>query len=187
MAGSLALSDIILARRSSTRIYATATVLKPMEPLNVVELFPEERAELLALLYGLSADQWALPTICPGWSVSDISRHLLADDLGRLSRIRDAFVLAAPPDLTIVQLVSELNAEWVTATRRLSPRLVCELIAVTGEWTQEHFVTLDLGAVGSPVSWVGPDPAPIWLDVAREYTWRPAEWRCFAAITPGTL
>jgi hypothetical protein len=26
--------------------------------------------------------------------------------------------------------------------------------------------------MGDPVSWVGPDPAPVWLDVAREYTER---------------
>jgi uncharacterized protein (TIGR03083 family) len=145
-------------------------VLKPAEPVNVVELLQEERAELLALLRGLTAEQWALPTVCPGWSVGDIARHLLGDDLGRLSRIRDSFRQSAPPELSIVQLVNERNAEWVTATRRLSPRLVRELLAVTGEWTHAHFVTLDLGAIGSPVSWAG--PAPVWLDVAREYTER---------------
>src|SRR5258707_12794436 len=25
-------------------------------------------------------------------------------------------------------------------------------------------------ALGDPVSWVGPAPAPVWLDIAREYT-----------------
>lgn len=35
-----------------------------------------------------------------------------------------------------------------------------------------YFASLDLTAIGPPVSWAGPDPAPVWLDVAREYTER---------------
>jgi hypothetical protein len=29
---------------------------------------------------------------------------------------------------------------------------------------------LDLDALGEPVSWAGPDPAPLWLDCARDFT-----------------
>src|SRR6185295_15700965 len=32
--------------------------------------------------------------------------------------------------------------------------------------------SLDPHAIGGPVDWAGPDPAPVWLDVAREYTER---------------
>jgi hypothetical protein len=56
------------------------------------------------------------------------------------------------------------------AARRLSPRVVCELLAVTGESLHAYYRGLDLAALGSPVSWVGPGPAPVWLDIAREYT-----------------
>jgi hypothetical protein len=69
-------------------------------------------------------------------------------------------------------LVNRLNEQWVTALRRLSQSVVCDLLEITGKWTQAHFATLDLEAVGSPVSWVGPEPAPVWLDIAREYTGR---------------
>ena len=34
-----------------------------------------------------------------------------------------------------------------------------------------YFQTLD-PSIGSPVNWVGPQPAPVWLDQAREYTER---------------
>jgi len=35
---------------------------------------------------------------------------------------------------------------------------------------EEHVATLDLDAVGGSVPWAtGSDPAPVWLDVAREY------------------
>lgn len=57
-------------------------------------------------------------------------------------------------------------------TRRISTRLLCELLEFTGDMLDEHFRSLDLDALGWPVSWAGPDPAPVWLDVAREYTER---------------
>ncbi len=54
----------------------------------------------------------------------------------------------------------------------MSPRLLIELLALTGELTEAYFSSLDMTALGMPVDWAGPDPAPIWLDVAREYTER---------------
>lgn len=33
-------------------------------------------------------------------------------------------------------------------------------------------LTLDPAATAGPVSWAGPEPAPVWLDLAREYTER---------------
>jgi len=152
----------------------TDSGLRPVGRVEVVHLFPEERLHLLEFLRGLSAEQWKLPTVCPGWSVGDIARHLLGDDLGRLSRVRDGFREAsqAEPGEDLVLLVNRLNEQWVTALRRLSQSVVCNLLEITGEWTQAHFATLELGAIGSPVSWAGPDPAPVWLDIAREYTER---------------
>jgi hypothetical protein len=35
-----------------------------------------------------------------------------------------------------------------------------------------YFSGLDPFATGAPVSWAGPQPAPVWLDVAREYSER---------------
>jgi uncharacterized protein (TIGR03083 family) len=148
--------------------------LRPVERVHVLHLFAEERVKLLELLRNLSAEQWNRPTVCPGWSVGDIARHLLGDDLGRLSRVRDGFREGsqARPGENLVELVNRLNEQWVTALRRLSPNVVCDLLEVTGEWTQAYFAALDLEAIGSPVSWAGPDPAPVWLDLAREYTER---------------
>jgi hypothetical protein len=36
----------------------------------------------------------------------------------------------------------------------------------------EYFRTLDLQAQGGSVAWAGASPAPVWLDLAREYTER---------------
>jgi hypothetical protein len=72
----------------------------------------------------------------------------------------------------LVASLDRLNQTWVAATRRISPRLLCELLAVTGEATRHYLTSLDRFAVEEPVSWIRPDPVPNWLDVARQYTER---------------
>jgi hypothetical protein len=58
----------------------------------------------------------------------------------------------------------------VDAARRISPFLLSELVDLAGLRFEEHLATLDLDAIGGPVEWAtGADPAPLWLDVAREY------------------
>src|SRR5688572_30279761 len=92
-------------------------------------LFPDERAALLTLLGGLADDAWERPTICPGWSVRDVALHLLADDLGVVSRQRDGFRPQAPrAGETLPIFLNRINDEWVQATRRLSGRVIIDLL-----------------------------------------------------------
>ncbi len=72
----------------------------------------------------------------------------------------------------LVAAIDRQNAVWVTGARRISPRLLIELLEMTGELTEAYFTSLDMTALGMPVDWAGPEPAPVWLDVAREYTER---------------
>jgi uncharacterized protein (TIGR03083 family) len=143
----------------------------------VTHLFPPERASLIELLSSLADEQWQAPTVCPGWSVKDVALHLLGDDIGLLSRGRDGVAPADPAGepagwQELVAFLDRLNQTWVEATRRISPRLLCELLAFTGEATWRYLAGLDPLAMHGHVSWVGPDPVPNWLDVAREYTER---------------
>jgi uncharacterized protein (TIGR03083 family) len=147
--------------------------VKPPEPVRVVELFPEERDALLDLLRGLSPDEWNLPTVCEGWTVKDVALHVLGGDLGVLSRHRDGFAgTPLQPGDDIVSLVNRINYEWVATTRRLSTRVLVDLLAFTGPQIHDLFASLDLDSVGGSVSWAGLEQAPVWLDVAREYTER---------------
>lgn len=145
------------------------------QPIVVTDLFPELLEHLLALLSDLSAQDWAQPTVCAGWSVKEVALHLLGGEAGILSRKRDRF---SPDTLPIrnaeelVALIDGLNASWLQATQRLSPRLVCDLLRFMGDQVCEYFQSLDPHALGGPVSWAGPEPAPVWLDLAREYTER---------------
>jgi len=145
------------------------------QPIIVTHLFPELLEHLLALLADLTAEEWAKPTVCAGWSVKDVTLHLLGIDVGILSRRRDQFSPATPSIHSadeLVALINDLNASWLRATQRLSPRLACDLLRFTGTQVCDYYRTLDPYAQGGPVSWVGPEPAPVWLDLAREYTER---------------
>ena len=149
------------------------TTLREPEPVDVLELFPPERAELLGLLEGLSAEDWGRPTACPGWSVHDVTVHMLGSELGSASRIRDGFRPLAPrPWEDLVPFLNRINDEWVVAGRRLSPRVLCDLLRWSGDQTLALFASIDPFEPREVVSWAGPDPAPWWLHVAREYTER---------------
>jgi uncharacterized protein (TIGR03083 family) len=104
--------------------------MHPPEPVLIGDLFPAERAQLLDLLLGLPPDCWQAPTACAGWSVKDIAAHLFGDDLSRLARQRDGFIEASPgPAEPLVAFINRHNAEWVQALRRLSPPVLCDLLA----------------------------------------------------------
>jgi uncharacterized protein (TIGR03083 family) len=149
-------------------------------PIDVRHLFPDERAALLALLGELADDEWHLPTVCTGWTVHDLVLHLLAVDVQNLSGGRDRFEgppnQSPPGDLsdwdTLVAYINGRNVSWVEATRRMSPRLARELLAVTGDLFSAYLRGIDLDVPTIPVSWAGPEPAPTWLHIAREYTER---------------
>jgi uncharacterized protein (TIGR03083 family) len=152
--------------------------MQEVEPVMVVDLFPQERELLLELFAGLAEEDWHRPTICPGWSVKDIGLHLLGDDLGYLAGKRDRFSnpFFDNKDMqgweSLVQNINEANEMWVRATRRISPALLSDLLALTGKQFYEYISSLDQMAMNGVVSWAGPGAAPVWLDTAREYTER---------------
>jgi uncharacterized protein (TIGR03083 family) len=141
----------------------------------VVDRFAPLRTELLTLLAGLSESDWARPTAAPRWSVKDVTAHLLGGDIAILSGKRDRFhgtyKAVENPD-QLVELVNRLNDEWVLAAARMSPRVLMDLLAYTGPEVEACFASLDPIMIGGPVSWAGPEPAPVWFDIAREFTER---------------
>lgn len=145
------------------------------QPLLVADLFSGLLEELLGVLRSLDEEQWQRATACPGWSVHDVALHLLADDAGILSGQRDGYYPARRQIAEweeLVAFINERNERWVTATRRISPRLIVDLLAFTGPQVTAFFQSRDPFAMGGPVNWAGPQPAPVWLDLAREYTER---------------
>ncbi|HKV38361.1 MAG TPA: maleylpyruvate isomerase N-terminal domain-containing protein [Blastocatellia bacterium] len=149
--------------------------MKSPTPVLVSGLFPELRQNLSTLLEGLEPEEWLLPTAATRWNVKDIAAHLLGGDVGILSRKRDRHAPQADPVAGregIVGYINRLNESWVEVARRASPRVLCDLIAFLGPQIEAYFASLDPFAMGGPVTWAGPQPAPLWFDVAREYTER---------------
>ena len=150
-------------------------MLQKPSPIFVTKLFPDILEALLDLLRRLFPEEWDCPTAASKWTVKDIALHLLGDEIGNLSRRRDGFK-ESPANISnwdeLVAWLNQRNEVWVQVTHRISPRLLCDLLQFTGKRMNDYFCTLDLNALGGTVSWAGPDPAPVWLDVAREYTER---------------
>lgn len=150
------------------------------EPVRVLHLFPELRQGLLTLLRSLDDRDWRRATACAGWSVHDVALHIAGGLLANVSRRRDAhagnFSGFSPGDRSLdddqrfIRTLNAWNETWVLAARRISPSLTIGIIDMAGAALEDYFRTLDLNALGDAVGWAGPDPAPVWLDVAREYT-----------------
>jgi uncharacterized protein (TIGR03083 family) len=140
--------------------------------VDTAPLLPEVRAGLVALLRALDPPDWSRPTACAGWTVADVAAHLLGVELGNVSRRRDDHKVDPPPGADVPRWLDAFNGSWVESARRLSPRVLTDLLDAAGAWFEAYVAGLDLDALGPPVWWAGPDPAPVWLDVAREYTER---------------
>ncbi|MEP6774475.1 MAG: maleylpyruvate isomerase family mycothiol-dependent enzyme [Chloroflexota bacterium] len=148
-------------------------MLQPPSPVQTLDLFAGDRAALLQLLSTLTPDEWNLPTVCSNWTVKDVALHILGGDLANISLRRDSFYGLSPaPGEDFVVFINRINEDWVQEARRLSPRLLIDLLAFAGPQLFAYFDTLDLDQVTAHVSWAGHDPSPVWLDVAREYTER---------------
>ena len=151
--------------------------MKPLGPLDTTELFVPLHDELLILLRGLDPDDWERPTVAGRWRVRDVAAHLLDGDLRTLSMLRDGHRIEPAEPIggytDLVGFLNRLNAEWVEASRRLSPSVLAELLAVTGPEVAATFAALPPdGASLLPVAWAGEEGAKNWMHVGREYTER---------------
>lgn len=149
----------------------------PIEaPFDVVDLIERERAALLDVLRSMSDDDWRAPSPCPGWSVHDVVLHVLGDDLGVLARQRDHHHGTPGPDtnseVAFEAFLDDLNEQWVTAMRRVSPRTTIDLLRDTGEQLVEFYRHTDGAVHDAMVGWAGTDALPRWFDHAREFTER---------------
>lgn len=150
----------------------------PLEPTLTAHLFAPLGQELVRLLRGLHPSDWRLPTVCPAWTVQDIAAHLLDSACRRVAVGRDGH-FPPPPERppadypSLLAFLDGLNAEWVKATRRLSPRLLVDLLEWIEPQLAESLAGLDPWAEARfSVAWAGEERSANWFDVARELTER---------------
>lgn len=138
--------------------------------------FRRLHGHLVALLEELAPADWFRPVPDSDWTIKDTAAHLLDGDLRRLSFQRDA--MTPPPSETpirgprdLVAFLDRLNADWVRAARRLSPRVIVELTRWAGAEVVELFEAVDPESEALfPVVWAGEERSVHRFDVARELT-----------------
>jgi uncharacterized protein (TIGR03083 family) len=151
-------------------------MLEPIGPIDTRRLFRPVSSRLVALLRHLPTEAWDRPTIAGAWLVRDVVAHLLDSTLRRLAFHRDGMTPPAPSrplasEHDFVGFINELNAQWVTAAKRLSPRVLADLYERASGEAADWFEALPLDAPALfAVSWAGEDASAGWFDIGREFT-----------------
>jgi uncharacterized protein (TIGR03083 family) len=147
-----------------------------VDPIDTRRLFRPVSTECVALLRGLTPADWERPTIAGTWVVRDIVAHLVDLTFRRLSFHRDRMVPPPPPrpigsERDFVDFINELNAQWVGAARRFSPRVLTDLLERASMDVADWFEALPLEAPALfGVSWAGEQVSEGWFDIGREFT-----------------
>src|SRR5688572_14953249 len=115
--------------------------MDPMPPILVAHPLPDLGPRLVELLRSLDPYDWHRSTPGSRRAVRDVAAHLRDGSLRRLALQRDGY--APPgggrrPDEPLQCFLTRLNDEWETGTRRLSPRVLTDLI----EWADRQLTDL---------------------------------------------
>ena len=146
-----------------------------LPPLNIVHLLPRIDDLFIDLLESLSPDDWDRQTLAPRWKVKDVAAHLLDGNLRTLSMLRDGYFGESPEDPDsyegMVRFLDGLNADWEKAMKRLSPRVIIDLLRISGKEYCDYLSSLDPQAPAVfTVDWAGEEESKNWFHIAREYT-----------------
>jgi uncharacterized protein (TIGR03083 family) len=150
--------------------------LAELKPVDTRALFRPVSAPLVALLRRLSPDEWRAPTVAGSWVVRDVVAHLVDLTFRRLSFHRDGMVPPPPAspivsDVDFVLFINSLNGQWVSASRRFSPRVLTDMFERASGDLADWFESLPLEAPALfSVSWAGERASAGWFDVGREFT-----------------
>ena len=144
-------------------------------PIKVLHLFSKLDDLLIELLTSLTDEEWHSPTIAKLWNVKDIAAHLLDGNLRTLSFSRDNYFGEKAPGINsyreLVNYLNHLNAVWVNASKRLSPQVLTELLAITGKhYIEQLHVLKPFDKAIFSVAWAGQNESENWFHIAREYT-----------------
>lgn len=150
--------------------------LTPLQPTDTRAMFRPVSSALVGLLRELQPADWERPTVAGVWVVRDVVAHLVDLTLRRLSFHRDRMA-PPPPSMPInserdfVRFINTINAEWVVASKRFSPRVLTDLFEKASADLADWFEGLapDAPALFG-VSWAGEQTSEGWFDVGREFT-----------------
>jgi uncharacterized protein (TIGR03083 family) len=163
------------------------------EPILCAHLFRRVDERLIDLLSSLAPAEWDVQTIAPLWKVRDVAAHLLDTALRKLSIVRDSCYVE-PVNIRspqyLITLINRLNREGVTVYRRLSPKVLIDMMKEACEQSARFHESLDPFAPAAfAVSWAGEESSPNWFDTARELTerWHHQQQIRLATNRPGIM
>lgn len=144
-------------------------------PIKTLHLFPILDQRLNELLTSLSKEDWEKTTLAKQWTVKDIAAHLLDGNLRTLSILRDKFYGEKPEGVEtyegMVSFLNRLNADWVKACKRISPKVLIDLLESSGKEYIQYLNQVDPFAKADwAVEWAGEKESKNWFHIAREYT-----------------
>ncbi len=144
-------------------------------PIKTLHLFPILDQRLNELLTSLSKEDWEKTTLAKQWTVKDIASHLLDGNLRTLSILRDNFYGEKPEGVEtyegMVSFLNRLNADWVKACKRISPKVLIDLLESSGKEYIQYLNQVDPFAKADwAVEWAGEKESKNWFHIAREYT-----------------
>lgn len=151
-------------------------LLQPPAKVDTRAMFRPVSSSLVNMLRALPPEAWTRPTIAGSWIVRDVVAHLLDVTLRRLSFHRDG--MAPPPPSRPIKSASDftafingINAEWVAASKRLSPRVLVDAFERASGELADWFESQPLdGPALFGVSWAGEHSSENWFDIGREFT-----------------
>jgi uncharacterized protein (TIGR03083 family) len=149
--------------------------LTPLAPTDTRSLFRPVCDSLVKLLEQLPDDSWERPAVGT-WQVRDVVAHLIDVTMRRLSFHRDRHAPPPPPfpiqnDRDFARFINQINADWVSASRRLSPRQLTEMYSSASGELSDFVETLPADGPGLfGVSWAGEMASTLWFDIGREFT-----------------
>jgi len=140
------------------------------EPILTADLFAPLNERLVAVLRGLRDDEWLAPTNAGTWTVKDVAAHLLDTTLRRVASWRDSWSVRPPDGASLGPWINDMNREWVDAMRRVSGRILTDMLERWGAEMAQIAESLDPYRSSIGVSWAGQETSPLWFDLARELT-----------------
>jgi uncharacterized protein (TIGR03083 family) len=159
-----------------------------------LHLFRPLNQKLVDLLRSLSAEDWNRKTVAGNWTVKDVTAHLLDTNMRFISIYRDHAQLRPDRQLNsyadVVGYLNQLNADWVTAMKRVSAQQLIDLHVITHEEYIRGLENLDPNAPAMfNVAWAGEDVSPNWFHIARDFTekWHHQQQIRDAVNRPGIL
>jgi uncharacterized protein (TIGR03083 family) len=105
-----------------------------MDKDTIVGGLAAEWAAIEGLLAGLDESQWAAPTPCPGWSVHDVTSHIVGTELTLCGEQPAPCRADVRARAHVHNDIGALNEVWVESLRGEPPaRMLNRLRAVTGQ------------------------------------------------------